>query len=444
MKRFVSFVICLVLLSLSLLSCERGNASITNEKSDLIQLSQLVGVWADYNDRALYRFSPVGGWYRYTEEGEVDAKGTLSLEGDTLKLTSDSSEDPIYLTVENKDHLMDEENGSLHRVDAQFALSKADDFKPYFTTWYEEGDLEGNTLKIAAASRWTYADPDGKEIEEGTFTVFSEEENTPYLFTDKEEFYATLSLSETGLILKRFVRGAETETVFCLEENSTAVYAYFKDKKIDINYELGSGPRLLRNGGAAYNDQRDYKRMSVNCGMDLENYREENERAYVDLVVQYTFRKSDLPAMTGRIYNAVRFAQYDYYTGKIFTMNDSTGDEVIECVWDTEYNGESCRIECAFSSAWEYVGSEEVLVKWVGTYRLAMPASYDGLVICLRPVYNSYSAQMNTEQGISQDMLALDDLGEDAEKCLLCRIRPGEISVPDSINANDAPEESDR
>ena len=39
-----------------------------------------------------------------------------------------------------------------------------------------------------------------------------------------------------------------------MAEAATAVTNYFKEKKIPINYEIGSGARLLRNGGGIYND----------------------------------------------------------------------------------------------------------------------------------------------------------------------------------------------
>lgn len=427
MRRIVSIILCLTALLLSLVACAGDSGAPATKSGESIHLSRLVGVWADHKDVALYRFSPVGIWYRYTESGEVDARGTLSLKDGHLELKPEDGDKLILLDVDGQENIKDSDRGILHRVEAPFALSKADDFKPYFTTWFEEGDLEGNVLTIEASSRWIYSDPENKTLAEGNFTVFAEEEETPYLFTDEEIFFATLSLTESGLSLRHFVRGQEVEISFCTEEDSAVTYAYFKDKKIGINYELGSGSRLLRNGGAAYNDQRDYKRMSVNCTVDAEGLEVENGTASFDLVVTYTFRKSDLPAMSGRIYNTVRFSQYDYYTGKIFTMDDSTGNELLECTWEAERGGALYRIGCAFSSYWEYPGTDEALVRWVGTYHLTMPEEYDGFVLCLRPVFNSYAAQLSSESLLQEDALALDDLGEDVTKCLFCRIRTRDI-----------------
>ena len=60
MKRIVSLILCVTAVLLSFVSCGNAGGSVAPGEGESIHLSQLVGVWADYQDRALYRFSPVG------------------------------------------------------------------------------------------------------------------------------------------------------------------------------------------------------------------------------------------------------------------------------------------------------------------------------------------------------------------------------------------------
>lgn len=429
MKKTLAMLLGMILLATALASCNRDSVPTTDAGvSEKVHLSDLVGVWTDGTGDTLYRFTPTGLWYQYNGQGEVSGKGTVSFDGETLTLRWDETGEETALSVKGTEEIL-EDSASFRRTEAQSSLSDLEEFAPYFTQWHENGDLEGKILTISEPDSWRYLSPKGAILAQGYFNVFIEEENTPYLFTSDDEFYATVSLTEEGLSMDRFVRGETVTTPFFTEENSSVVYSYFKEKEIEINYELGDGARLLRNGGAAYNDQRDYKRMSVNCIISAHDLILDGDQAEFDLVVQYTFRKSDLPAMTGRIYNTVRFSQYDYYSGEIFTMPDSTGNEALSCEWITICNGNEIGINCEFSSDWEYPKGDEILVHWVGTYHLTMPRDYDGLVICLRPVFNSYSAQISAESVLQEDTLALEDLGEDVGKSIYCRIDVDEIAL---------------
>ena len=420
-------------------SCQHDPFRPVTGAKQTVHLSDLVGIWSDEKGDTVYRFTPKGVWYRYNEEGEVSAKGVISFDGAALTLTRDEAGKKIVLTVESAD-LLKENDTTFRRTDVRSTLAETERYAPFFAEWFENADLEGNVLSIEEADVWNYRDAEGETLSEGAFVVFSEEEDTPYLFTAEDEFYGTLRMEEGKLLLSRFVSGEDTVFTFAAEADSTVTYAYFKDKDIRINYKLGSGARLLRNGGAAYNDQRDYKRMSVNCAVEAKGLSVEDETATFDVVVRYTFRKSDLPAMTGRIYNTVRFSQYDFYSGELFTMEDSTGDDSTDCVWETRRDDRDYRIDCRFSSQWEYPRGEDVLVRWIGTYHLSMPVDYDGLILCLRPVFNSYSAQISSEAVLQEDTLALEDLGEDVQKCIFCRIRVEDIPAEDNAFNLDLPE----
>ena len=47
---------------------------------------------------------------------------------------------------------------------------------------------------------------------------------------------------------------------------------------------------------------------------------------------------------------------------------------------------------------------------------------YDGFVICLRPVFNSYSAQVSASIQPQEGTLMMEDIGDDVSKSIFCRI----------------------
>ena len=211
---------------------------------------------------------------------------------------------------------------------------------------------------------------------------------------------------------------------FATKENSEERAIYFFDHEISCDYELDSGFRLLRNGGAVYNDNHEYKRCSANCLIDLvsDTVLEDGLREAV-VVITYEFRRIDIPAISGtRIYNSVLFSQYDYYTGNLLYLDNSTGNDAVEGSWKVEHDGVTVPISATFSSEWNYLNTDDVFVRFVGTYRLTLPRDYDGFVFCLRPVYQSYSAQNAATQAPIASTTVLEDLGDDVNHAIFCRL----------------------
>jgi hypothetical protein len=244
-----------------------------------------------------------------------------------------------------------------------------------------------------------------------------------------------LSVHEKGVLLQTHRDDNVIKTVFSTKENSTDRYFYFKEKGVDCDYLIGSGDRLLRNGAAAYNDAHDYKKMPVTCRIEIvDDVIDENGFRAVKVCITYDFYRRDLPILAGsRIYNSVRFSQYDYYTGQLFYMDDSTGDAELVCNWQTEHDGKLFDIQCSFSSNWEYSPSDEIAVRFCGTYDLVIPQDYDGFVFCLRPVFNSYSAQVSASISPEDGTLMLEDLGEDVKKSIFARLMPREEAVAETL-----------
>ena len=422
MKRFVCLLLTVLLIMVSLASCEPEVAPVTK---NLLRLSDFVGVWTNTEESVYYRFTPTSLWFRYNRNGEVDGRGDLVFDGESFCLT-DRVGSSITLFAVDKSEFKDRNSVSFFRTDSVSSLISAEGYEAYFNEWYEDGNLMGNVISVQDPETWIYRTQDGNIIAEGNFYAYEGDEENLYLYEkDSGDFFAYLSQFEDGVLFHRNKENGKIRTIsFETKENSSKKSFYFKDKQLEINYEFEDGSRLLRNGGAAYNDAHDYKKMPVTCRIEkTDDKLLENNLREVTVSVIYEFRESDLPKLSGNtIYNSVRFSQYDYYTGQLFYMDDSTGTQFLTQTWTTERDGKSYSIQCNFSSQWEYPKGEEVVVRFCGVYRLTMPEDYDGFVICLRPVFNSYSSQVSASITPQEGTLALEDLGEDSEQCIFCRI----------------------
>jgi len=431
-KRFLSLIGIVVIFSL-LTSCTPGTASPGELGTNKLRLSDFVGVWTEEENQVYYRFTPNSLYYRYNELGEVVEKGEVAFNGETFVLT-DGEGRVSRLKAKNRDGFVDADQKKFTRTDSPSSLISSQEYQQFFNLWYEDGNLEGNVLIIAQPDVWLLQTPTEKVLAKGSFFAYADEEEYLYLYEmETGDYYARLRLSEDGLTFEKTVEDRHLTTRFSTEENAIVRYLYFKDKGISCNYYTGSGSRLLRNGGAVYNDSHDYKKMPVNCRIDLkDDHINEQGLRELDIVLTYEFDRDNLPTLSGnRIYNSVHFTQCDYYTGEIFSMDNSSGNEYVSCSWITEHDAIEYKVECDFSSRWEYPQYQDVFVRWSGTYHLTMPADYDGFVICLRPVYNSYSAQIASPIQPQEGTLLLEELGEDVEKSIICRIEA--FDLPDTI-----------
>lgn len=423
MKRLLVFCLILAMCLPTLFACHYEVTSPVVPGRDRLRLSAFVGVWTNEDMDRYYRFTPESLWFYYNANGQVENKGDVDFDGEIFTLNADSGE-KLILTAKN-DGFLDEEKTLFHRTDSPSSLISSAEYEAYFTDWYEEANLNGNVLTISEPDSWVLKDPEGSILSEGNFIAYVDETDYLYLYHKEDRsYYARLTVTDQGMILEQPLEDRLVQTLFSTVENATDRYFYFKDKGVSCDYALGSGMRLLRNGGAAYNEAHDYKRMPVTCEiatvrdeLNAEGLRE------LEILVTYQFKHTDLPYLAGGIvYNSVRFSQYDYYTGEVLYLDDSTGDENLSSTWVTSHDEIDFEIRCDFSSQWVYSNSKEILATWYGTYKLVMPADYDGFVICLRPVYNSYSAQISSSVTPEVGTLMMEDIGEDVDKAIFCRI----------------------
>lgn len=438
MKKFnliLTFVLAAVLL---LSSCTSQSESFQNNDAGKFRLSAFVGVWSDTENKTYYRFTPNSLWFCYNADGEVMGTGEVSFDGEHFKLKNESTNDVISLTALSKDLITDSSGVSFRRSSSPSSLVSSEKYETFFNRWYEDGNLKGNILSVSDPDIWTYTRPDGTFIDGGSFHAYAGEEEVIYLYEDESgDFYARLFFSESTLIAERLLNDRIVSTEYKTVENSVERSFYFKEKDVDCSYFIGSGPVLLRNGGAAFNDAHDYKRMPVSCRIDLvSDSVDENGIRSLEVTVTYDFHRMNLPILSGkRIYNSLRFSQYDYYTGKLFYLDDSTGNENLACTWQTEVDGNLYEINCEFSSEWRHGGGDDVFATWTGSYKLSMPEAYDGFVICLRPVYNSYSSQISASISPEEGTLLLEDLGDDIDKAIFCRLEKNLPKSPsDSVS----------
>jgi len=423
MKRIVLFSLILAICLTSFSSCRYQVVTPGVQGQERLRLSSYVGVWTNEEKDRYYRFTPESLWFCYNENGQVENKGDVDFDGKTFTLNVDSGES-LSLTVKNNGFL-DEEGKLFHRTESPSSLISSAEYEAYFTDWYEEANLNGNVLTISEPDSWILKNPDGNVLSEGNFFAYVDETDYLYLYhKDDRSYYARLTLNDQTLAFEQPLEDRSVQTLFSTVENATDRYFYFKDKGVSCDYALGDGMRLLRNGGAAYNEVHDYKRMPVTC--EISTVRDDlNDEGFreLEILVTYKFKHTDLPYLSGGIvYNSVRFSQYDYYTGEVLYLDDSTGNEDLTSTWVTSHDDVNYEIRCDFSSQWVYANSNEILATWYGTYKLVMPAEYDGFVICLRPVYNSYSAQISSSVTPEAGTLMMEDIGEDVDKAIFCRI----------------------
>lgn len=423
MKRLVSAVfiavLCLVLLS----SCISEQPPIGDPSADRPRLSSYIGVWTNKDENCYYRFTTEATWYYYDENGEVDRNGDVEFDGEVFTLVCEDG--AVYELFADDDGFRDQRDEIYHRTESPLSLISSVAYEGYFNDWYEQANLEGNVLSVNEPDSWFLKNAEGEVLVDGVFYAYAEEPGYLYLHTAEEgKFYCRLFLNEKNLIQELPQNDRMFLTHFALREDSTVRYFYFKEKNVECNYILDSGFRLLRNGGAAYNDERDYKKMPVTCSVStVSDSLDENGMRQLVISVDYEFKRNNLPYLSGgRFYNSVRFSQYDYYTGDLFNLEDSTGNENLISSWETSHDGVTYQIACKFLSEWEYSQSEDVLARWKGTYELSMPADYDGFVICLRPVFNSYSAQVSSVSLPVEGTKMMEDVGDDVEKSIFCRI----------------------
>lgn len=423
MKRFMALFIAVVMIMPILAACA-PKKNVGDHQDDRLRLSNFVGVWADDEKTVYYRFTPTSRWFCYNDGGEVESRGSVVFDGKTFSMTDeDGIQSKLYA---NDATTISDENGVFfYRTDSPTSLISSSGYEQYFDRWYEDSNLNGNVLCISEPDTWTLTDSDKNVLSEGVFYAYADENESLYLYDkDDGEYFATVSATENGIRMKRYRSDRVMISDYATMENSKVRTFYFKEKGIEIDYYLGDGERLLRNGGAAFDETHDYKKMPVTC--QIQTSRDEitsDGQRQVEVVVTYIFKRSDMPYLSGsRIYNTVRFSQYDYYTGELFHLDDSTGTEQISSVWSTQHDDKTYTVQCDFSSYWDYPNSEDVMVRWNGTYRLTMPSDYDGFVICLRPVFNSYSAQVSASISPEEGTLVLEDLGDDVDKSIFCRV----------------------
>jgi len=441
MKRPILIIITVLLVLSSLCGCENEviQASFPSEKK--LQMSDLVGVWKNQKDNLMYRFTPSGNWFCYDSEGKVLSTGKSVLKGDQLTVT-DSQERNVVFTWKEKGRFYDEQGNTFIRSEIPNSLLSSGEYKKYLNQWYEEGNLNGDVLTITSPDLWSVSSSSGKVLQEGSVYAYAGEEEYLYLHEKSDgDFVARLYFDGQTLMCETYSQNLVIRTAFDSKENSQNNEIYFLKKNVRCNYTINSGYHLLRGGGAVYNEDHDYKKMPVSCSISLvEDTVNENGLRQVKVDIEYRFFRRDFPILSGnRYFSSVLFSQYDYYTGKLFYLDDSIGNDNQGIIWSTEYGGKEYEIQCRFSSKWEYTpDSENVVVSFRGTYDLTLPADYNGFVFCLRPVYNSYSQQVSASISPQEGTLMMEDLGGDAEKAIFCRLpkdcyQPGELSSPVSF-----------
>ncbi len=424
MKKALSLILVFCLLSMMISGCINTGDTTVLPGAKPIRLSDYVGVWTDEEKSCYYRFTSTGLWYRYNNNGEVEVNGEVDeFDGEIFRLVALDGE--VLKLYVSENGFKNQKDVQFQRTDSPSSLVSSEKYESFFELWYEDGNLAGNILTVSEPDIWKLTTPKGEVLFEGNFYAYADESEYLYLYLKETgAFYARLSHSELGLLGEKHADGRVIQTTFCIEENSKLRSFYFKEKGIVCDYAIDSGLRLLRNGGAAFNDAHDYKKMPVSCGIStVSDTVDENNMRQLEIKVNYEFKRQDLPYLSGnRIYNSVRFSQYDYYTGELLNLDDSTGNEDLITTWEPIHDDVSYKIECQFSSSWQYSDSDDILVRWQGTYILKMPVDYDGFVICLRPVYNSYSAQVSASIQPEEGTLMMEDLGEDVTKAIFCRI----------------------
>ncbi|MGN0666612.1 MAG: hypothetical protein ACI4KF_08820 [Huintestinicola sp.] len=242
-------------------------------------------------------------------------------------------------------------------------------------------------LRIYEGEAWEFLNDQEVAIAFGSLWV--DETGITLYFDDTGDVVMRLDRTESGELIDN-----ENGGVFILVDGIRSSEPYFTRNGLAINAELDQGVFLLENGFASYEGDTGAGYTVGECYWEVtKNYDETRDGIReIKLEALCYVPQSSIGTFDGKPKISSYHQLYDFYTGKWFTRIDeyktsSRGKDYY--LHTVEWNGRSGIIEFTRSTDWENdVGD------WakVGTthYHIFMPEWYDGLVLTLEPLPDSY------------------------------------------------------
>lgn len=276
----------------------------------------------------------------------------------------------------------------------------------YTGCWkYQEAE---KYLYLSAEKEWK--ESDGETVAaEGRYDV---EDNKALLYDETGALYRSLTIAEDMLFDQD---GGE---LAYFSESLEGLVPYFLLYHIERNYTAGDDPAMIDNGAALYKEGGAYQPLPAYASVQVTDVREENGRREIDFVAAEEISASDRSADTSAEY-LTACGLYDYYTGARLGMN--IPEDVLQSTahWTITFREASYDIQVTYQYEWKAPSGKDNAAAY-RRYTVKMPLSYDGLVVILHPLCDTYTEYQDGDTGLNG--VDLDKLGDRIQKSVICRL----------------------
>lgn len=273
----------------------------------------------------------------------------------------------------------------------------------YAGCWkYQE---EERYLYLSTEKEWK--ESDGETVTaEGRYDV---EDNKALLYDETGALYQTLRIAEDMLLDQD---GGE---LAYFSESLEGLVPYFLLYHIERNYTAGDDPAVIDNGAALYKEDGAYQLLPVYGSVKVTAVREEDNWREIDFVAAEEIPASDLPASDASAEYLTACGLYDYYTGARLGMN--IPEDVLQSTayWTIAFRDASYDIQVTYQYEWKEDNKTAYR-----RYTVKTPLSYDGLVVILHPLNDTYTEYQDGDTGLSG--VDLDKLGDRIQNSVVCRL----------------------
>lgn len=259
-------------------------------------------------------------------------------------------------------------------------------------------------LYLSTEKEWK--ESDGETVTaEGQYDV---EDGKALLYDEAGTLYQTLTLRGDMLLDQD---GGE---LAYFSESLEGLVPYFLLYHIERNYTAGDDPVAIDNGAAQYKDGGAYQPLPAYGSVKVTDVREEGDWREMDFVVAEEIHASDTSAEY-----LTACGLYDYYTGGRFGMNISEDVLQSSTYWTITFREASYDIQITCQYEWKAPSGKDSAIAY-RRYTVKTPLSYDGLVVILHPLCDTYAEYQDGDTGFSG--VDLDKLGDRLQKSIICRL----------------------
>lgn len=260
-------------------------------------------------------------------------------------------------------------------------------------------------LYLSTEKEWK--ESDGETVTaEGRYDM---EDDKALLYDEADALYQTLTLREDMLLDQD---GGE---LVYFSESLEGLVPYFLLYHIERNYTAGDDPVAIDNGAAQYKEGGAYHPLPAYGSVKVTAVREEGDWREIDFVATEEIHASDLPSADASAEYLTACGLYDYYTGARLEMTAS--EDVLQSTtyWTITFREASYDIQVIYQYEWK-----EDNATAYRRYTVKMPLSYDGLVVILHPLDDTYTEYQDGDTGLSG--VDLDKLGDRIQNSVICRL----------------------